>query len=317
MKKGLLSLAIFAYLFCHDHVGADLGHFVGASGIARQGDALLIVSDKDPGAYYRYVIGNQRGPRIAIDLGRLQRVPMPGACLAIDLESIDVLADQRVVALSEGLSAMVDQKGLVAAYGGPFSELAGIGTEGLASRAIENGVSRVAVAWEGGYPQTEKIPIQLFGKVAKSALKPVVLIHDVQKNQIIGKVKVDQTNTIELNVPVPNGEEPFAQRFRVPDLVWHKLKRNEKEEWGFIVLLSSQNSTDDQHFLYYMLQRFDSSGQPFGEPIDINKFLPSEMHGVNWEGLDWFEEGKSLVTIFDSPDESSAAYVIELPESWK
>jgi hypothetical protein len=66
-----------------------------------------------------------------------------------------------------------------------------------------------------------------------------------------------------------------------------------------------------------MLQRFDNKGQPFGEPIDINKFLPSEMHGVDWEGLDWFERGKSLVLIFDSLDETPAAYVVDLPEDWK
>jgi hypothetical protein len=315
MKKSVLSLLIC--LLLHQTIRADLGHFVGASGVARHGDALLIVSDKDPGAYYRYPIGKEHGPRIPIDLSQLQRVPMPAACLATDLEGIEVLADHRVVVVSEGLSALVDEKGLVAQYGGPFSELAGIGLEGVDSRPIENGASKVAVCWEGGYTQLEKVPTQLIGKVARTALKPVVLVHDIQENQVSGKIKLNDADTIELNVPVPNGSEPFAQRFRAPDLVWHKLKRFDHEEWGFIVLLSSQNSMENKQFLYYMLQRFDNKGQPFGEPIDINKFLPSEMHGVNWEGLDWFERGKSLVLIFDSLDETPAAYVVDLPEDWK
>lgn len=317
MKKSILSLLLSIFLFAQNHSDADFGHFVGASGIAREGDDLLIVSDKDPGAYYRYPLGNESGPRIPINLTQLKRVPMPGACLALDLESIDVLADGRVVALSEGLSALVDDQGLVAEYEGPFSELAGIGVEGLAVRTLDDGASRVAVTWEGGYPTDEKIPSQLMGKVSKIALKPVVVVHDIAKDQIYGKVNFDKVEIFELNVPVPKGKEPFAQRFRVPDLVWNKFKRDGKEEWGFIALLNSQNGMKNRQFLYYMLLRFDSKGQPFGKPIDINQYLPSRMHGVNWEGMHWFEEGKSLVMIFDSLDEAPAAYVVELPADWK
>jgi hypothetical protein len=317
MKKGLLLLSCL-FLFSIQKSTADVPHFIGASGVTRRGEELLIVSDKDPGAYFKYPLRDDRGPWISIDLKRLVRVAMPQACYGLDLESIDVLADGRVVALSEEISGLVDEKGLVVLYGGPLSELAGIGLEGVAVRPLENGGSRVAVVWEGGYPTFEKIPYQLRTKVARDPLNPVVLVHDIARDQIAEKIKFNEVNQVELKVPIPRGREPFAQRFRVPDLVWDKLKKNGKEEWGFIALLSSQNSVREQRFLHKMLQRFDSEGKLFGKSIDLNKIMPPSMYSLNWEGLGWFEQGKSLVMIFDnSPEQPPAAYVMELPEDWK
>jgi hypothetical protein len=318
MKNGARFLLISLFLFSFKNITAEVPSFMGASGITRYGNEFLIVGDKDGGAYYRYPLTEKHGPVIPIDLSRLQRVQMPGACLALDLESIDVLADGRIVVLSEGLSALASDNGLVAEYGGPFSELAGIGTEGVAVRPLENGSSRVAIVWEGGYPEFEKIPTQLRGKVARAALKPVVFIHDVPKGENCGRFKINESDTFELKVPLPQGKEPFAQRFRVPDVVWHKLKKNGKEEWGFIALLSSQNSIQDQLYLYDMLLRFDSNGEQFGKMLDLNKILPKSMRGLNWEGLGWFDQGKSLVLIFDnSINQSPAAFVVDLPEDWK
>ncbi len=317
MKKGVpvLLICLFAFSFTK---AADFPQFIGASGIVMQGRDLLIVSDKDPAAYYRYSLGEEHGPRIPIDLTRLVRIPMPGACLASDLEGIDVLADGRVVVLSEGLSALVSEKGLVAEYGGPFSQLAGIGVEGVAARPLENGASRIAIVWEGGYPEFDKIPMQLRGKVASAALKPVVLIHDVQRDEVCGRIRFKDVETIEFNVPVPKGEEPHAQRFRIPDLVWQKLINNGKEEWRFIALLISQNSVQDQQYLYDMLQRYDSRGEPVGKMLDLNQLLPKDMQGLNWEGMGWFEEGKSVALTFDNNvGQAPEVFVVELPEDWK
>jgi hypothetical protein len=149
IKKSALFLLLLACPFFLKSVRAISQEFIGASGITRHGDDLLIVWDKGPAAYYRYPVKKlPPGPLIPIDVSLLQPVPLAGASLPLDLEGIDVLADGRVVAVSEALSALVSEKETVAQYGGPFSELAGMGIEGVAVRRLEGGVSRVAVVWE-------------------------------------------------------------------------------------------------------------------------------------------------------------------------
>jgi hypothetical protein len=52
------------------------------------------------------------------------------AKLQVDLEAVDILADGRVVALSERLHALVSDGGLVAEYPDFLGEVGGIGLEG-------------------------------------------------------------------------------------------------------------------------------------------------------------------------------------------
>ena len=319
IKKSALFLFLLACPFVLKSVVAVSQEFIGVSGITRHGTDLLIVCDKGPSVYYRYPLKNlPQGPIIPIDVSLLQSVPLAGASLPLDLEGIDVLADGRVVAVSESLSALVSEKETVAQYGGPFSELAGMGVEGVAVRRLDGGVSRVAVVWEGGYPEYDKVPIHLRGKISNTALKPVMFIHDIRPNEICGKIKMNPSDQIELNVPVPKGEEPLAQRYRVPDLVWHKWRHQGTEEWGIIALLSSRNLAQTQEYLYDELLRFNLKGEPVGKVIDLNDFLPKDSHGLNWEGLGWYEEGKSVVLTYDnSREQKPFALVVNLPEDWK
>ncbi len=151
-----------------------------ASGIARHGEFLLIVDDSQHGSYFRFHLKGETGPMIELDPNRLERVPLPHSSMATDLESINVLADGRVVVLSERLRAMFDAEGAVADYGAVLSEFGKRGMEGLAVRPVGEGTSRAAVLWEGGYPQYYDVPEQLRAKVGRQALSPIVQVHDLR-----------------------------------------------------------------------------------------------------------------------------------------
>jgi hypothetical protein len=44
----------------------------------------------------------------------------------------------------------------------------------------------------------------------------------------------------------------------------------------------------------------------------------SDGMSVNWEGLSWFEEGVSLVTIYDTwPKDPPFAMIFDIPQEWK
>jgi|SRR5437588_12916136 len=58
-----------------------------ASGVARQGDQPIIVTDATPGVYYTLDIGRELGPLIDLSLEKLARHELQGATLAIDFES--------------------------------------------------------------------------------------------------------------------------------------------------------------------------------------------------------------------------------------
>jgi hypothetical protein len=118
-----------------------------------------------------------------------------------------------------------------------------------------------------------------------------------------------------LDVPKPKGRGPRAQRFRAPDLVWHRFPGG---EWGFIVLLTSKNSVDRPKFEYHWLECFDLQGKRLGKRLDLSVVTGQDLPGVNWEGLDWFEQGKSLILIHESyPADTPTAFVWQLPEDWK
>jgi len=289
-----------------------------ASGITRQGDYLLIVGDGDPGAYYKFPLSRNQGPEIPIDPGRATRVALPKASLALDLEAIDVLADDRIVVLSERLRALLGKNGVIADYDNPLSDFGNRGLEGLAVRRLRDGSSRVAVLWEGGYPEYKDVPAQLQTHVGRLPLRPVVWVHDLKAGEAGTEVKSkNAVQVIELEVPKLGGREPQAQRFRAPDLVWHKQRGN---AWGFIVLLSSQTSPKEGNpeYVHMWLQRFRADGRPLGKPLDLKAIIPAQLKGANWEGLGWFEEGKSLVLIHDKPPKGPpTAFVVNLPDDWK
>lgn len=284
-----------------------------ASGIARHGEYLLIVDDSQHGSYFRFQLQGETGPMIGLDPARLERVPLPHSSMATDLESINVLADGRVVVLSERLRAMFDAKGAVADYGAVLSEFGKRGMEGLAVRTIGDGVSRVAVLWEGGYPQYYDVPEQLRAQVGRKALSPIVQVHDLKPSD--RGVQVRGSNMVALDVPLPKGRGPGAQRFRAPDLVWHHFPNG---EWGFIVLLTSQNSVERPDYKYHRLECFTAQGKRIGLRLDLNAMVDKPLQRVNWEGVDWFEEGKSLVLVYESyPNNLPAALVLDLPDNWK
>jgi hypothetical protein len=322
----ILVLVIFVLLFVVVFMLISVEAFADAvkeaSGVTRVGDDLLIVGDDDPGCYFRFAISGQQGPEIKINPTGVTRVQLPHASLAVDLEAIDVLADGRVVVLSERLRALVGKDGIIAEYENPLSEFGNRGLEGLAVRGDKDGASRVAVLWEGGYPEYRDVPRQLRKHVGRIPTCPAVWMHDLKAGETGVEMKDKNKEKyslrkIELHVPKPPGQEPEAQRFRAPDLVWHEYGN---KEWGLIVLLSSQNSpeTGKPEFVHQWLQRFTVAGTPLGDPIDLNTIIPDHLKGANWEGLGWFEEGKSLVVIQDKPPKGTpTAFIVELPCPWQ
>jgi hypothetical protein len=295
-----------------------------ASGIKRVGNYFVLVGDKDPGRFYRFPIPSNGGRAIAIDPEQAVPVDLPNGTLAIDLEGIDVLADDRVVVLSERLRALIGMEGVIAQYGTPLTEFGNRGLEGVTVRRLANGTSKVAVLWEGGYPEYQAVPEQLRSIVAHLPLRPVIWVHELTKGQTGLHVRDDRKEgvvpqTISLEVQEVGDEPPpQAQRFRASDLVWHELNKS-THELGFIVLLSSENSPHEgkRDFRYQWLQRFDMEGKRVGPSLDLNDVLPDGLRKRNWEGLGWYEAGKQLVVVHDSPPTGiPTAYVIDVPEDW-
>lgn len=328
-----------------------------ASGVIRVGGKLLVVGDDADGRYFEFSLPETTCKIIPLDPAKVVEVPLPGAELALDLESLAQLADGRIAFLSEQLRCLValdtpygDRYVVIAEYDRTLTEFGGRGLEGLAVKKLDNGDSRIAVLWEGGYAEAGEIPPQLRDGVYGRPLKPVVLIHEIKNGQKAGWVK-EPLARINLDVPVPEGEPPLAQRYRAVDLVWHKRSGADDE---LIVLLSSANAPPeiDAHLLRYkskILQRFDLSGRPVGDAIDLknvccealdhvtnveydnmgkkmcahvkeiaallNKY---DWENVNWEGLDWFVEDEKMITIYDKvPKDPPVALLIDMPKDWK
>jgi len=193
-----------------------------------------------------------------------------------------VLADGRVVVLSERLRALVDREGIVVEYDSPLAEAGGHGLEGLAVRALVDGSSRLAVLWEGGYPENARMQPQMHRLIGR-AMRPLIVVHDLKKNQRLGLLRLAQASKVtEVRVPSPSGEEPDAQRFRAPDLVWATWSKEHGVENGFIVLISSVNAIGTPEYLYHWLLRFTLDGEPVGEPLDLDALAPPELQRVNW-----------------------------------
>lgn len=246
-------------------------------------------------------------------------MPLAGAELAADLEGVDRLADGRLVFLSERLRSLVGEGGLIAEYDSLFGEFANRGLEGVAVRSLSGGTSRVAVVWEGGYPDYASVPFSARSTVGRQAMRPLVVIHDLQPGANGLELKLrNAVVSAELDVPKPPGDEPEAQRFRAPDLVWTRCREGAAADWAILVLVSSQNSTDRPLYQYHWLLRFNLLGKPIGDPIDIDRLVPQEIQGTNWEGLSWFEKGKSVVLVHEgNKNIAPHAFVLDLPEDWR
>jgi hypothetical protein len=91
-----------------------------------------------------------------------------------------------------------------------------------------------------------------------------------------------------------------------------------RSEWGFLVLLSSQDGTATPQFRYKWLQRFNSKGDAAGEPLDLLARLPENLRAANWEGLEWWERGRSVILVHEAEGPIEAhGWILELPESWR
>jgi len=298
-----------------------------ASGVARKGNDLLIVSDAAPGAYYTFDVSGERGPLIRLMPDKVIRQELRGMTLAVDFESVGVLADERIVALSERLRSLIGESGLVLQYDDPLSELGERGLEGLAVRPGLDGVSEVAVLWEGGWIEDAEVQAQVRRRFGEPLL-PIVLTHEIKPSQAGVKLVIeDDQELVNLKVPQPD-QDKDGLRFRAPDLVWHQWRGESGEsELGFIVLLNSQMARDfpgKQKYGPRWLQRFDRTGNPVGNHLDLDeeakKLLGDDrLRDANWEGLGWYEAGKRLVLVHDAPnkiDDIPVALVVDLPSSW-
>lgn len=276
-----------------------------ASGIARAGSDLLIVGDGTPGAFFRYRLRETDLPRgsgpllAAIEIGEAERQAIGGR-LAIDLEGIDVLEDGRVFVLSERLRALLDTNGVVAAYPPAMAEIAGRGLEGL---AINNN-GEVAALWEGGFLSPNLLPTRYrgAGRLANGPVRPLICVHSIPVSP--RAVCARGEGVVVLQVPATPDR---TQAFRAPDLVWDTDGRS------FILLLSSTNVANDV-FRYKWLQKFSDSGEPIGNPLNLcdRGYLPEHLRSGaadNYEGLGWFEPGKSLILINDHTQAATAVVI--------
>ncbi len=305
--------------------GAGGSYFHGdikeASGIARFGDDLLVVSDRDHGAYYKLSLNKMNWPAVRLNELKIERLTLSQGKLAVDIEAIEVLADGRIVVLSERLRSLLSTEGIVAEYDDPLAEIGERGLEGLAVRKIDDKTSQVAILWEGGYPEYDEITPQLRNRIGRKSMRPFIVVHNLRSGETGKKIELDKDHMpIELVVPLPEGDEPLAQRFRAPDLVWHELRSGGREIWGFIVLLNSQNMPEKgkPKYKHLWLQQFDLKGQKVGEPLNIDEHVPDNLKGANWEGLAWLEEGKSILLINDGPKKKypPTIVMIDLSDKW-
>jgi hypothetical protein len=281
-------------------------HLREASGVARDGDSLLFVGDEAPGTYYAYALQPSDRPANAGDV--LSKFVVDSSNLVahslfssgvLDLEGIALLGPGRPVAVSERLRALVSPEGLVAEYPGAMTEIGNRGLEGVAVRLIGGDSARIAVLWEGGFPE-RRVPMQVdaLPGFLTTAFRPVICVHTmsmrVRSTDLLQPCR-NASELIQLDVPTP---PDTTQRFRAPDLVWLPDAK------GFLVLLSSQNATSSASvtYRYKWLQKFDAAGRRMGDGFNLCGVLPDPVRTGrtgNVEGLGWYEDGKSVVLVND------------------
>lgn len=265
------------------------------------GDRLVLVGDASPGQVISIDVtgmpsGAGSGPLIhamVIDTGRVTTI---GGDLALDLESLEISQRGEILVLSERLHALVGRNGIVAEYPDSMSEIGGKGLEGVA--VAEDGL--VAALWEGGFYEQRKLP-NVAGFAATAPLKPVVCVHRVDATDT--EVNCEQNGPVALDVPTP---PVSTQAFRAADLVWDGTDT-------LLVLLTSTNAANDA-FKYKWLQKFNLDGTRSGLPLNLcaQGYLPDELRDgrdSNFEGLDWYEEGRVVVIVNDHKEPGTAVFI--------
>jgi len=277
-----------------------------ASGIIRAGSDLIIVGDDTPSTLFRYRLqaddwpsGN--GPLLAeIEIGRASAERFGGTG-AYDLESVDVLADGRIVVLSETLKALLAKDSVVAVYPDPMGEIGGRGLEGVAVRSD----GKIAGLWEGGYFSPEYLPTWIAGagEIQGGPMRALLCVHALPDD---GEPQVCHWGAGVVTLQLPATPDA-TQAFRATDLVWGE------DGQSLIVLLSSGNAGTSV-FRYKWLQRFSTSGATIGDPINLcaRDYLPARVRtgkAGNFEGLGWFDPGTSLVLINDYSGAATAVII--------
>jgi hypothetical protein len=277
------------------------------SGVVRAGNALALVSDKSGSIYILPVPSGWpvTGPtpfRGMISFESAKPLVEQGLG-ALDLESLDLLADGTFVVLSERLGALIANGELLAVYPTQLGPIGGRGLEGLAVR--NDGT--VAVVWEGGWLNTRALPtaIRGVGALGGGPLNPVLCIHELPAEPAV--VCIGAGAMVPLEVP----DVPVAgHAFRAVDLVWAESGDE------LIVLLGSGNQADNE-FKYRWLQRFSTFGTAIGEPINLCDpgLFPDSLQiraQNNFEGLGWFD-AETLVLVNDTNGPTSAVLIEVLP----
>ena len=143
-------------------VSTEPVRIVEASGVVYHDGKLLIVDDSVPGTYFEipFPRDTPAGTVIALNEAHPTKVELPKLGIWIDLESVDVLADGRIVVLSERLRSIIGTQGVIAEYDYPLTEIGRRGLEGLAVKPLPGGASRIAVLWEGGASGILLLPIE-------------------------------------------------------------------------------------------------------------------------------------------------------------
>src|SRR5688500_217925 len=183
-----------------------------ASGVVRSGDSLLVVDDSQQGLYFGVPLSKDARGLIDLNARKPERVQLRQAALAVDLASLDMLADGRVALLSERRRSLVSDGGVIVEYDSGLAEVGKRGLEGVSVRPMGNGASRVAVVWEGGYPDQPSLPEMLKGRAGGQALFPLVLVHDIPRAAKIGRLpRASTLRSFQLAVPSPVGAASSPQ----------------------------------------------------------------------------------------------------------
>jgi hypothetical protein len=64
--------------------------------------------------------------------------------------------------------------------------------------------------------------------------------------------------------------------------------------------------------------RFTLDGKPVGDPLDLAEFLPADLRQENWEGLSWYERGRTVVLVHEGTSSIAPhAFILKLPREWE
>lgn len=283
------------------------------SGVARDGEALVMVGDRDSGGrYYRYRLQPGDAARGAIRPMPAEVIPFPGSHLDDDLEAINVLPDGKIAVLSEQRHAVVGETGLLTQLSDAMAERCNAGVEAMAVAAGADGVWRVAVVWEGGYYRRAACLTDPPADVSEPQA-PRLVVLEVRDG--VWPTRGDAPS-VPLDVPDPDGRAG-DHAFRVPAVEWYARDANDPESWELIALCSSQAPGGGGPYEEKWLQRFHVDGTRCGPPLDLADLMPEVLvDGRNWEGLGWFEPGRVLATVNDSASPDDTEVRLLETEEW-